>query len=136
MGQAVVFQGSSDQVVAAVWSALVRRGYQLVCSFDLQNALAQHTQGCACPHHGTPQCTCQYVVLLAYPPNPGAAAPRVLTIHTYEHTTWVTLHHDRNIGGGESHVLLSALAEARARPETEPWSMGNCPTVPVQATGN
>lgn len=136
MGQAVVFQGSSDRVVAAVWSALLQRGYQLVRSFDLQNALAQHAQGCGCPHHGTPQCTCQYVVLLAYAPDRSAAAPRVLTVHTYEHTTWVTLHHDRSIGASESDALLSALAEARAGPEAEPWSMGSYPAVPVRAANN
>jgi len=52
-------------------------------------------------------CTCQYVVLLAYAPDRSAGEPRVLTVHTYEQTTWVTLQHNRSIGAGETHVLLS-----------------------------
>ncbi len=116
MGRTMAFEGSSNQVVAAVWAALSRRGYQVVRSFDLQNAIARHSEGCGCPYHGTSQCTCQYVVLLAYPPDKMPSPPRVLTIHTYEQTTQVTLHHDRSIGAGETHMLMAALAEAGGGP--------------------
>lgn len=136
MGPTVAFEGPSNQVVAALWSALVQRGYRLVRSFDLQSALAQHEAGCGCPYHGTLLCTCQYVVLLAYAPDRSAVEPQVLTVHTYEQTTWVTVHHNRSIGAGETHVLLSALSEAGVRPEPEQPSTAKHTGVPVPVTSN
>ena len=119
MGRTVVFEGSNNQVVSAVWSALLRRGYTLVRSFDLQDAITHHVEGCSCSHHGTARCTCQYVVLLAYPPGALPAPPRVFTIHASQQASWVTLHADGSIGTGETHVLMAALTEARAGPEAE-----------------
>lgn len=126
MAQRVAVEGSSNQVVAAVWSALLRRGYHLERSFDLQAAIAQHAEGCGCSYHGTSPCTCQYVVLLAYPPDRIPGPPRVFTVHTYEQMTWVALQPDGSIGAGETNVLLSALAEAGVRPDAEQWAIGGC----------
>ena len=116
MAHIVAVEDSSDSTVVAVWSALLRRGYHVVRSFDLHNAAANHTHGCACPYHGTSRCTCQYVVLLAYPPGMLSSPPRVFIVHTYQRVTWVKLQPDKSIGAGEAHLLLSALAEAGARP--------------------
>jgi len=127
MAHTVAIEGSSEQVVAAVWSALLRRGYFVVRSFDLQNAIAQHAKGCGCPYHGALQCTCQYVVLLAYPPDMLPSPPRVFTIHTYGCATWIKLQPDRSISTGETHLLLSALAEANARPAAKEQTLVTYP---------
>jgi hypothetical protein len=65
------------------------------------------------PHHGTAR-TCQYVVLLVYPLTRAGQAnpPRVLTAHTYEQTTRVTLHRDASVRESEASALMSALVEA------------------------
>jgi hypothetical protein len=117
MAQTVSVEASSEQVVAAVWSALSRHGYRPTCSFDLQDAIAHHAEGCGCPYHSTDLRTVQYIVLLAYPPDTLPAPPRVLTIHAYEQTTWITLQPERSIGVREAHLLLSALAEAATGPK-------------------
>ena len=117
MAPTLAVERSSREVVAAVWSALLRRGYHLECSFDLQDAVAHHPVGCDCPYHGTAACTCQYVVLLAYPPERLSAPPRVFTFHANGQKTWVTLHPDSSMDARETRVLLSMLAEAVLRPE-------------------
>ncbi len=67
----------AEAAAEAVTAALSARGLRVQRSFDLRSARAGHSD-CACPHHGTAQCTCQYVVLLVY----GArGAPGVLTFH-------------------------------------------------------
>jgi len=136
MAQTVVFEGSSNQVVAALWSSLSQCGYHLVRSFDLQSALAHCVESCGCPYHGIALCTCQYVVLLAYPPDRTAAPPRVLTVHTYEDTTWVTLQFDRNIGAGETRVLMSALTEAGVRSEAEERAVESWTGYPVPVSSH
>ena len=133
----VNFKGeSSDQIVSAVWAALLRRGYHVVRTFDLQNAVAHHTAGCGCPYHGTSQCACQYVVLLAYPPGMLPSPPRVFTIHTCECATWVKLQPDRSISTGEALLLLSALAEANARPAAKEQTLVTCTQLAILATKN
>ena len=136
MAHTVAIEGSSDQVVAAVWSALLRHGYFVVRSFDLQNAIAQHAEGCGCPYHHTLRCTCQYVVLLAYPAGALPSQPQVLTIHTREHTTWVTLQPSGSIGARESHALLSAIAEAGVGSDAEDWAAGGWTGFPVRVRNN
>lgn len=85
-------------------------------SFDLQTVRALHAEGCTCPHHGTARCTCQYVVALAYPPGPlragRIAAPHVLTAHTYEHTTLVTLQADQAADSEDRLDVMAAVLEA------------------------
>jgi len=129
MGQTVTFDRLSEQVIAAITTTLARRGYRVVRSFDLQSARDRYAGECACPHHGTSSCTCQYVVLLVYAqmgagrpmatelPSP----PRVLTVHTYEQTTHVTFHRDTAVNEREASALVSALVEAAVlRPPNAP----------------
>ena len=120
MGQTVTFSWPSDDVIAAITATLAARGYRVVCSFDLQSARIHHAKGCPCPHHGTLQCTCQYVVLLAYPqmetdderahevPNP----PRLLTVHSNGQMTLVTFHRDETVSASEDSAATSALIDA------------------------
>jgi hypothetical protein len=55
----------SDRAIEQVSRRLTDDGFQIVRSFDLQNARSAHTN-CACPNHGTKKCDCQMIVLLVY----------------------------------------------------------------------
>lgn len=113
MGRTVAFAGPSEAAVRAVTTALERRGYQVMRSFDLQSVLSYQVDHCPCPHHGTEECTCQYVVLLAYPPAvKGWVPPRVFTAHSYGHLTQVALQQNKAMGEEEHFALVSALVEA------------------------
>ena len=118
MGQSVRFRAPAEQVVRAVAAALARRGVRLVQSFDLQAARARHPdpKDCTCPQHGTAECTCQYVVALAYPPLRAglAAAPQVLTAHAHEQVTLVTVHSDQWAGSEDRLAVMAAVMEAAA----------------------
>lgn len=74
-------------------------GYPATRSFDLQSArrALRDPEGCPCPHHGTADCTCQYVVLLV---DTGGASPLTLVAHGHD---------------GETHLSIDDLA-----PESEP----------------
>jgi hypothetical protein len=77
-------------VTQAAIAALTQRGLYVVRSFDLRSALAAHTD-CECPHHGTAQCTCQFIVLLIYGDAP---QPVTLTIHFRDERTQAQIVHD------------------------------------------
>jgi hypothetical protein len=112
MGQTVAFGASSEQVIAAITAVLAQHEYRVARSFDLRSVPTYSAADCPCPHHGTEQCTCQYVVLLVYRPAAGLLeAPRVLTVHTYEQTTLVTLHSE-SAGEDEGRGMVAALFEA------------------------
>ena len=102
---------SCEQTIAILISTMELHGIRLERSFDLRTAL--HDQpDCPCPHHRTAQCTCQYVVLLAYE-QVASAPPGVLTVHECDGITRVQV----SIGQpGErlSWPLLAALDEALA----------------------
>lgn len=57
---------SCNEAVRRISGVLSRDGFQVQRSFDLQSArqALRAPQECACPHHGTTECSCQYVVLL------------------------------------------------------------------------
>jgi hypothetical protein len=68
MNESILFDCNGETAAQAATEALARRGFRVVRSFDLRSALAPlaaHAD-CECPHHGTAQCTCQFVVLLIY----------------------------------------------------------------------
>jgi hypothetical protein len=67
VGATQVFRCDGEAAVRHVTAALAERGLQVMRTFDLRAALAAGQHGeCACPHHGTEQCDCQYIVLLIY----------------------------------------------------------------------
>ena len=94
MNESILFDCNGETAAQAATEALARRGFRVVRSFDLRSALAPlaaHAD-CECPHHGTAQCTCQFVVLLVYG-DPSAepalslskgsgGAPVVITAHS------------------------------------------------------
>ncbi len=97
------------QTVAALSAALSARGYHLECSFDLRSALNDHSD-CPCPHYGTAQCTCQYVVLLVYE-EAVSASPVALTAHECDGVTRVQMIVNQP-GERLWWPLLAALDEA------------------------
>jgi hypothetical protein len=134
MGQNVVFYGPFECAIDAVTAGLSRHGYHVVRSFDLQSARAHYeNEECACPLHGTSDCTCQYVVLLAYHPTRGGhpASPCVLTAHGFEQTTQVALHSNGSALGGPCAGAFSALLEAVESPEPKQQPAANQPRWPA-----
>jgi hypothetical protein len=59
----VIIQADCNQVISLITQELSSAGFTVIESFDFQSARSAHN-GCACPHHGTEQCTCQLAVLL------------------------------------------------------------------------
>ena len=109
----VAFAALTDPLVEAVTAVLEGRGYQVVCTFDLQSALGHHVEHCPCPHHGSEECPCQYVVLLAYPQTTNSGrAPHVLIAHGYGQVTQVGLQDDSSLTEEEHFALTSALIDA------------------------
>lgn len=81
---------ASEQVIPNLLGALQRQALQVIVTFDLQLARADHAT-CNCPHHGTERCTCQYAVLLVYDPKQGYGAYRTITIHGRDGQVWLSL---------------------------------------------
>ncbi len=79
MASDIALASTCEQTLLALTTTLADRGFRLERSFDLRSAL-DHQPDCPCPHHGTTQCTCQYVVLLAYDQSIDVA-PAAITIH-------------------------------------------------------
>ncbi len=79
-------QGCEEATARAV-SLLSGSGLRIIRSFDLQSARSAHVE-CACPHHGTAECTCQFVVLLVYG---HTGAPVTLVAHGQDGFTWFSL---------------------------------------------
>ena len=100
---------SCEQTVSILIATMALHGYRLERSFDLRSALHDHP-GCPCPHHGTAQCTCQYVVLLAYEPSV-IAPPAVITAHECDGVTRLRVTAGQP-GARLSWPLLAALDEA------------------------
>ncbi len=92
MTQTVLFNCDGETAAQVAVQALERRGFRVVRSFDLRSALSTHTD-CDCPHHGTDQCTCQFVVLLVYAQ---AGAPVVVTAHSRDSQAEVQVVRDAN----------------------------------------
>ncbi len=97
-----------EQTISTLIAILAIHGIRLERSFDLRSALHERSD-CPCPHHGTTECACQYVVLLAYEPAT-LASPAVLTAHECDGITRVRIASEP--GGNLSWRLLVALDEA------------------------
>jgi hypothetical protein len=110
MNESLLFNFDSDTVSQAVITALARQGLSVLRSFDLRSALGAHG-GCECPHHGTAQCNCQFVVLLVYGE---AADPVVVTTHARDNRTEARIVHDATIFPNPrlADQVMTALVEA------------------------
>ncbi len=87
MNQERQLTASCERAVTLLTATLAAHGYRLERSFDLRMALHNHLE-CSCSHHGTAQCTCQYVVLLAYEQS-STTPPVVITAHEQDGITWL-----------------------------------------------
>ena len=85
--QLMTIQANCDEATALVAQLLSGAGLQVVRSFDLRSARMAHAE-CTCPHHGTAQCTCQFVVLLVYG---RSGTPVTLVVHGHDEQTWLSL---------------------------------------------
>ena len=56
-----------EAVIECLRQALEAHHLRVLCTFDLQSARSILPRiACNCPHHDTPQCTCQYAILFVY----------------------------------------------------------------------
>ncbi len=85
--QLVTIQADCEVATTQAAQILSSAGLQVVRSFDLRSARAAHAE-CTCPHHGTAQCTCQFVVLLVYGQG---GAPVTLVAHGHDGQTSLSL---------------------------------------------
>lgn len=79
-----------ERVMPELLAALQRQGLHVTTTFDFQLARAPHGE-CSCPHHGTENCNCQYMVMLVYEPQYGYAVYRTLTAHGQDENVWLSL---------------------------------------------
>ncbi len=110
MNESIVFNFDSETATKAAVATLTRHGLHIVRSFDLRSALIAH-DGCECPHHGTAQCDCQFVVLLVYG---DAAEPVAITMHSRDNRTEARIVRDATTipDSRLAEVVMAALVEA------------------------
>ena len=77
-----------DEIAVPVRQALGDAGFRVEQSFDLRSAL-NLIPNCACPHHGTALCDCEYSVMLVY--GPASSAPVTLVTHGHDDQCWLAL---------------------------------------------
>ena len=118
MTQGVRFNCDSETAARTATQTLAKRGLRVVRSFDLRSALATHA-GCECPHHGSEQCTCQFLVLLIYGP---AGAPVVVSAHSRDGQAEVQIVQDANAypDARLAEQVMSSLIEAELGVQGDP----------------
>ncbi len=117
MNDDLTFNSTGEVAARTATAALIRCGLYVVRSFDLRSALTPHVN-CDCPHHGTAQCTCQFVVLLIYGE---AVAPLVLTLHSHDDRTSAQIVRDA-ANAPDPHLaeqVMAALMEAALTAPTQ-----------------
>src|SRR5512136_525982 len=82
--QLVILQADCEEAATQAVQLLSSAGLRVMRSFDLRSARADHAE-CTCPHHGTAECTCQFIVFLVYGQS---GAPVTLVAHGHEGQTW------------------------------------------------
>ena len=89
MDPTIQLDASVDKAVDMVSSKLSEQGFRVLPSFDLRQAASAHLQ-CTCPAHGTDECTCQYLMLIAYP-NDVEHNSLTIAVHSHAGNTFVSL---------------------------------------------
>jgi hypothetical protein len=109
----------AEAAVQLTTAALERQQFRAVRNFDLRAALHSQDSPCTCPHHGTTDCQCNYVVLLTYDTaasNRSSQPEGRIVIHSHNGTTWLSVPApDEELQApGNAHAnqrLLRAVAE-------------------------
>ena len=81
-----LYQSAEDTVTWTV-QRLLTCGFLVERTFDLRAARLTHDD-CICPYHGTKDCTCQMVVLLAHV---NGLQPATIVAHGYDGRTSLSL---------------------------------------------
>lgn len=108
MARELVVNRACHEVIPVLQRALRAVELRVEQSFNLRSALAG-VPACACPHHGTAHCDCQYNVLLVYGQ---ARMPVSVVVHGHDDRTWIALA-DCPEGGAVSELvarIMQALA--------------------------
>jgi hypothetical protein len=82
----------AEAAVQLTTRVLEQHQLRVVCNSDLRSALQSQDTPCTCPHHGTVDCRCNYVVLLAYDAVAPGRRPHLageIVIHSHDGTTWL-----------------------------------------------
>jgi hypothetical protein len=89
MSRLATFERAPDEIVDLIFSGLKNSGFEVSSSFNLQSARSElaDPKACSCPHHGTSECNCQYVVMNVGQSNFPATS---LVIHGHDLETTVT----------------------------------------------
>ncbi len=125
MTNSVWLPADCDIAARSVIDTLAVYGFRVARSFDLRSATAAWPAvshgACPCPYHGTEQCTCQFLVLLAYG---SSGAPVVLTLHSRDGASEAQVVADANAPRNEPAVsqVTAALQKAAlvCRPALDP----------------
>jgi hypothetical protein len=107
MGPTIQFKTSVGKAFDIVTCGLRKRGFRVVRSFDFQEAASAHPH-CRCPFHKTADCTCQYLMLIAYHDDVEDSM-FTIALHSDDAKTFVSL-----IEGDESewiNVMVPLAAE-------------------------
>ncbi len=110
MTESLLLGCDAEVAAQAATAVMIRRGLQVVRSFDLHTVSGAHGD-CTCPYHGTADCTCQYVVLLVYGES---SAPATLTFHSRDAQAQAQIVRDayNQPEAGLVEKILAALLEA------------------------
>lgn len=110
MNEGILFNFDSETATQSALTSLARHSLYVIRSFDLRSALQPHG-GCECPHHGTAQCDCQFVVLLVYGE---ATEPVVVTLHSRDNQAQARIVHDATTIPDPrlTEEVMAALVEA------------------------
>ncbi len=84
MAHEIALSLPSNEAANRMTKLLHTAGFRVIQSFDLRVARSL-LHDCACPHHGTTSCNCEYIVLLVYR---GNNPPLTLVIHGYDDFSW------------------------------------------------
>jgi hypothetical protein len=99
---------SCAEIVAEILRQLSAAGFRVAQSFDLRSARAVFPD-CACPHHGTALCDCQFRVLLVY----GQMAT-LETLVVHGHDGWCRILLADNPHRAATSRLASEIAQVLA----------------------
>jgi len=104
----LVVNRACQEIVPVLQGALMAAGLRVEQSFDLRSALSD-VPACACPHHGTARCDCQYNVLLVYGQ---AGMPVSVIVHGHDDRSWIALADYPRVGAVSEVVaqIMQTLA--------------------------
>lgn len=101
---------SADAATTWTTNRLREHGFEIKQTFNLKTAQVLQDE-CSCPHHGSKDCTCQMVILLAY--TQSEQQPVTIVIHGRDGKTCLSLADSGSKAINENiiHVLMPAQSD-------------------------